>query len=169
MLVLWICAIMVVIARYPETPIGRVLKRLLVDKPAEALAKLTLTRAILLLAIIAIGAAVIHFARSDLLMVVAQGAPETVGWFFALDVGAYFDVIALAVLAAASLSLRALYGRARSALQLGWRLTSRVTAALGHRLSVRQRSPRRRPGARTPPSSDDERGLGWAFAAYQLS
>ncbi len=163
MLILWACAIMLVVVRYPDTPIGAALKRLLVDGPARALNRLTATRLAFLGLVGAASLLAIHFARADGVMLVAQGAPEAVGWFFAFDIGTYIDVIALAALAAASGGLRVIYDRARPFIDRAWRRGLQALARWAPRLNGRQSSTRR-PGARTPPSSDDEGGLGLAFA-----
>lgn len=164
MLFLWGCAIMWVIARYPETPIGAMLKRVLIDRAARAMARLTPTALIFLGLVVAASVATLIFVGSDGLLFVAQGAPETVGWFFAFDVETYIDVIALAAVTAASGGLRVIYGRAKLLLAKAWRLVLRAVGALGARLRGRQSPPRARPGVRTPPQSDEGPGLGWAFA-----
>jgi hypothetical protein len=161
MLFLWICAIMVVIARYPETPIGKILKHFLVDLPAGKLAQLTRTAMAFLVLVFTICVAAVLFGNaSEGAMMGAQMAPETVGWFFAFDVGTYIDVIALALLAAATLSLRVVYQRARSALSSALRRVE----VLVSRIAARSRTPRRRPGVR-PPNTDDD---GWAAAGFAI-
>ncbi len=87
MLFLWVCVVMFVMARYPDRPISRMLKSILVDPPAGKLAQLAPTGAWFLVLTLARSVAAIVIGRAGGAMVTAQFAPETVSWFFAFDMG----------------------------------------------------------------------------------
>jgi hypothetical protein len=168
MLILLLCAAMVVVWRWPQTPVGRMLHRLLVDwparklerlSPAKVLPKLTSGRVLLLLlallVVVAI-ALVIAIAGKETMMFLAQGMPEGVAWFAAFDIATYIDVVALGLVLGATVRLRALYSAVTS-----WAARSAVGRAIRRARGARSRS--RRPARiASPPSNDDEPA--WAAA-----
>jgi hypothetical protein len=158
MLFLLICAAMIVAAAWPRTPVGRMLHRLMVDGPARRLAALDLGRlvprrasgriALLLLILLMVGA-LVALARSDSLIMLAQGMPEGIAWFATFDIATYLDVIALGLVLGATVRVRAIYAALKA-----WVARS----ALGRRVRRASRATRRppRPAHRPPPSNDDE-------------
>lgn len=158
MLFLWVCVVMFVMARYPETPIGRMLKSVLVDPPARKLALLTPTGAWFLVLTLALSVAAIIVGRAEGAMVTAQFEPETVSWFFAFDIGTYVDVMVIASLAAASGGLRVVYERARSVMIWICCLALRCIRSLGYRMAGRRHSPRRGLKLKKPPNAVSDMG-----------
>jgi len=158
MLMLLLCAAMIVAWRWPQTPVGRVLHRLMVDWPARLLAKWdpgkvmpklaagkVLFGLMIVLAVLGAAALAQHGA-----IFLAQGAPEVIAWFAAFDVATYIDVIALALVLGATVRLRAAYAAIRT--WLARSTLSRLTRRPG---GARSRSPRPERKA-PPPSNDDE-------------
>ena len=171
MLTVLLCAAMMFAWLCPQTPLGRMLRRLLVEWPARKLAaldprkmlpKLTAGRVLLLLLVLSALALVVAVARADVTMFLAQGMPEGIAWFATFDVAAYLDVIALALVLGATVRVRAIYAALKA-----WVARSAICRRMWRGRSARSRSPRpeRRPH---PPSNDDEPGwrdvrlaLGW--------
>lgn len=167
MLTLLLCAAMAVAWRWPQTPVGRMLRRLMVEWPARQLVKLAPGRMLpkltpgkvlfVLLVLLAVAAA-IAVSRTEA-VILLQGAPEGIAWFATFDIAAYLDVIALALMLGATVRLRAIYAAlkawvARSALG---RLAARVRGGRG----ARSRAPR--VGRRLPPPSNDDEPAWPAF------
>jgi hypothetical protein len=158
MLILLLCAAMIVAWRWPQTPVGRVLHRLMVDWPARQLAKLdpgkvlpklTSGKVLLVLLVLFAAAMAIVVAENDGLMFLAQGLPDGVAWFAAFDVATYLDVIALAVVLSATVRLRAIYAVLRA-----WVARSALGRLVQRAQGARSRSPR--PERKTPPPSNDD-------------
>jgi hypothetical protein len=159
MLIFLLCAAMMVAWGWPQTPVGRVLRRLMVEWPARQLSrldpdkvlpKLTSGRILLvLLALIAVAAAVL-LARNGALVFLAQGLPEGVAWFAAFDIATYLDVMALAIVLSATVRLRSIYVALKA-----WVARSALSRLMRHGRGARSRSPRPERGLQ-PPSNDDE-------------
>jgi hypothetical protein len=159
MLIFLLCAAMMVAWGWPQTPVGRVLRRLMVEWPARQLSrldpdkvlpKLTSGRILLvLLSLFAVAAAVL-LARNGALVFLAQGLPEGVAGFAAFDIATYLDVIGLAVVLGATVRLRTIYVALKA-----WAGRSALGRLVRRGRGARNRSPRpeRRP---QPPSNDDE-------------
>jgi hypothetical protein len=165
MLILLLCAAMVVAWRWPQTPVGRTLHRLMVAWPARKLANLSPGKAlpklasgrVLLVLIVLIGIVLADGVfRGDVMMFLAQISPEGIAWFVTFDVATYFDVIALALMLAATVRMRAVAQALRA-----WVARVREGVAV-RRSSARSRRPRR-PVRKPPPKSSDDDG-GWAPA-----
>ncbi|HEV7383947.1 MAG TPA: hypothetical protein VGN89_03645 [Phenylobacterium sp.] len=171
MLIFFLCAAMMVTWGWPQTPVGRVLRRLMVEWPARQLARLdlgkvlpkrTAGRVLLVLLVLFAVAAAVLLARNGALVFLAQGLPEGVAWFAAFDIATYLDVMALAVVLSATVRVRAIYAALRA-----WIARSALGRLAPRGGGARSRSPRpqRRP---QPPSNDDEQGwrnLGLALRA----
>jgi hypothetical protein len=162
MLTFLLCAAaMVVVWRWPQTPVGRALRSLMVDWPADKLAKLDPRKALpkltagkilfVILLFLAIAAA-IALARTEA-VVLLQGVPEGVAWFATFDIATYLDVIAVALVLGATVRLRAIYAAIKA-----WTMRSALgRLAVGLRPSQGARSRSRRDARRPqPPSNDDE-------------
>jgi hypothetical protein len=142
----------------PETPIGKALRRALVDWPAERLSRIRPGVVILILLLVVGSVALIVGAKDDGLFLVSQGLPEAIASIFAFDLATYFDVLAVAWLLAASVRLRVVRAVLGS-------VAARVRRLIVRRTTSRARAPRRRPGAPPPANSDDEGWPGFALAA----
>jgi hypothetical protein len=158
MLIFFLCAAMVAWG-WPQTPMGRALRLMLIEWPARQLArlnpgkvlpKLTAGRVLLALLVVFAVGTVILIARQDVLMFLAQGLPEGVAWFAAFDVASYLDVIALGVVLSATVRLRSIYValKARVARSALGRLVRRGRGARSRSLRPER--------AQQPPSNDDE-------------
>ncbi|MDB5494153.1 MAG: hypothetical protein JWP86_1490, partial [Phenylobacterium sp.] len=107
MLTILMFAVGLVLLLAPDTPIGRQLKRVLVESPAERLSRVRPGVVLLIVLLAVAGAALIAVAKSEGAFLVAQGLPEALASLAALDVATYLDVLAIAWLFAASVRLRA--------------------------------------------------------------
>jgi hypothetical protein len=161
MAIMLLCAVLGVAMLFPETPLGRVVRRVLIDpltrmSPASMMAGF---------AVVVVVAGLIAYARAEGLMVVGGGLPDALAWFTMFDIATYIDVIALVALVAASVRLRAAYAalrscavRARAWLRLG-------VGAFRQGLGARARAHRPRPKASRPGGRDpDEPAPAFAFA-----
>jgi len=142
----------------PESGLGKPLRRVLVEWPAERLSRLRPGLVIVLLVIAAASVALIVFARDESAFLVAQGLPEAIASIFAFDVATYLDLLVVAWLLAASVRLRAVKAVLGSAVR-------RLRLALARRTAPRARTRRSRPAARPPAQADNDGWPGWALAA----
>lgn len=166
MLYLWFCTAMALVFR--GRPTRERLRHLLIELPARKLGQLTPPRLAFLLLVVAAAAAVIAFAKSDGMALVAQAVPEGLGWFAAFDVATYIDVIALIWLVAATVRLRAALHALRSATDRARRWMLSVTGLFHDRSKsgARSRSRRDRRKIARPPKGEGEgwpASTGWAF------
>jgi E3 ubiquitin-protein ligase DOA10 len=146
------------------TQTGKVLRDMLIDLPARQLAKLTPARIALAVFVIAAIAGLIAFAKSDGLMLVAQGVPEAIGVFATFDVATYVDVIGMLLLLAAAVRVRAALQASCAVAARSWRWLLRCTKRLSsvrHRAMARRRRPRK-----TAPRPSDGDDRGWCTPAY---
>jgi len=159
MLAILVTTIGLILWLAPDTPIGRQLRRALVEWPAERLSLLRLGHVLLILLLAAASAALIALAKSDGAFLMAQGLPEALASLAAFDVASYLDVLALGWLLAASVRLRVVKATFGSAL-------ARARLWVARRAMPRARAPRRRPAASPPPANADDEGWpGFALAA----
>lgn len=170
-LILLFCLALAIGWLFPKTSLGKLLHGVLIAAPARALSRLTPATAIFgVLAIIGI-TAFIQFARTDGLMILAQGIPEGIAWFVTFDVATYVDVIALVWLVAATVRLRMVWRALRaSGAKLRQGLLRAASAGAAHGRPVAASRQQRNHRTATPFSSnDDEDGRGWGFVSLQIA
>jgi hypothetical protein len=150
---IWLVAAAIgVMLLFPQTLAGRALRRLLVEIPAERLNRLRRGHVILLITLAAmLGVAVL--AGREALMVSGMYLPEGVAWLAAFDIATYVDVIAAALIVAASVRIGAAVAAGRAAVR---RLGPRVRRPRARRA----RNPR--PKRPAPDESDPWGGLALA-------
>ena len=132
----------------PGTRIGKFVRTILIDRPAEAFSRTTPLKVIVWIAVFAIAVAI------------AISAPEWVALFGFGDLVAYLDVGVILLLASAVERSRVPFARAVGfARRTGAHLVSRWNRG-------RRRSRLSRPNRPKAPPGDDEgpAGWGWAFA-----
>ena len=147
-------ALGVTLRTWPETPVGRLLHRLMVEAPAARLARIPRRHLLIALALVSAGALLAWLGEGDGVRVLSMAAPETWAWLTTFEVSAYFD--ALAALAAASSAVR-LQGIA-ARLPAAARRISRPSAGTARATRGRRR------GIGLP-ANDDEDGLALALAS----
>ncbi len=131
------------------TPIGRMLRRALVEWPAAGLARIE-RGAVLTWALLGvIGLLCFWFLEEDGLRLFGWAMPEIAGWVSMFEIGALVDGLAVAVMAASTLRLGAVRRWLAARLPIGRRAT---------------RARRVRP-VEGKASNDDEDGAGLALAA----
>jgi hypothetical protein len=168
MLTFLFCAVAAMAWLFPDTPAGRRLRRLLVDLPARKLSQLTAGGVIFALLVVLAVAAAIALARTDGILLAAQGLPDGIAWFAAFDVATYLDVIALAWLLAAMVRLRAAYDGLRALAAQVRGLARRWITVLRVRGRPGARTRSRHAGAKPPrPPRDEEPG--WSTPAFSYS
>jgi len=149
MLIWLVAAALGAMLLFPETTIGRGLRRLLVDKPAAALNRGRRGH-LALVALIGVMLA-IAFAMGREGFIVAGQVPEAVAWFAAFDIATYVDVVALALIVATAVRLKSAIAFVRAAPAL---LRRRVTSGMRRLRTARKR--------RAPPA--DSEGEPWPAA-----
>ena len=153
MLILLFCAAVLIAKAWPHSATGRVLHHLLIDLPAEILAKVT-PGGVVSTSLMLLGAVfVLNLARGEGAFLVAQGLPEAFAWFLTFDVATYVDAIAIVWLIAATVRVRAALASLRARLGCPLRTTL-----------IRRHAPRaraRRARATPPPAANDDEP-GWA-------
>jgi hypothetical protein len=152
--IILVCAALVwaLIAFSPTSALGLTLSRVLVEKPARWLSKLTFGRLVWTVLILFMIGGVLVVARTEAAFLLPQGLPEVVGWVATLDGASVVDALALAFVLAAGVGLRA----AKAA-------TGAVVCRMGTRIGRAHRAPRR-PRKPQTPANEDEPAV-FAFAA----
>ena len=142
-----------------EGPVGIVLRRWLVEAPAQLLARLSRGRVLGLGLVVLLGVAAILLFETDGLRLFSMAAPDMIAWVLMFDVTVIFDLVVLTI------SLRAVAGWRGLVRQRDMAL-SRARAMIGRiRGGARPRSGRvRKPRPPRPPSGDGEPDPGFAFA-----
>ena len=154
--IIWLCAALGVAVLFPETPVGKLLRRLLIELPARKLDRITPTHLAAAFVTVVVIAGVIAYAKTEGMFVVAQGLPEGFVWFTMFDVATYIDMIALVALVAATVRFRAAYDALRSSAGRArqWALRSIEAFRARQTHGARARSLRRRP-KKSPPAKED--------------
>ena len=163
MLALVLVVLTAVAELFPETAIGQVLRRWLIELPARKLAELNFARVALAAALFVAIMALIAVTKADGALVVAQGLPEGLAWLAAGDTAVYAELAAAALLV-----------RAAAGFQVTLRAARLLAARTGRRALAFFRKPQRgrayaartrvqRP-RRIGRSRDDEDRLAPAFA-----
>ncbi len=147
-----LCAALAMPLLFPRTPVGVWFKRLLVDRPAAFLARVTFIKVLLLLVMVVASIAFI------------QAFPAELAWLAAADVATYVEIVAAIGLAAAGVRIRGFRLQLPSlAARLRQWITQpgRAFEAIG-----RARSQPRRARVPRPPRADDGDGdaLEWGLA-----
>ena len=84
--IIWLCAALGVAVLFRETPVGKLLRRLLIELPARKLDRITPTHLAAAFVTVVVIAGVIAYAKTEGMFVVAQGLPEGFVWFTMFDV-----------------------------------------------------------------------------------
>jgi hypothetical protein len=142
---------------------GRMLRRWLVERPAEWLSRMSVVQAALIvLSIVAIVAAVHVFeGDGEGVRLVASGLLEAVSWFIAFDVATYLELYAVLWLLGATRQVRAALGAVRGLVakagQMAWRARGGWARRASHR--VRRDAPPR------VPRGEDPEPASWSWLA----
>jgi len=149
----------------PDTSVGKLFRRLLIEWPARKLSQLTPARVAFALLVATATIGLITFAKIDGLILTAQAIPDGLAWFAAFDVATYIDVIGLVLLVAATVRFRAAYRAARSVATRVRQWFSRCVGALRERYQFGARSrPHRIRRKDAPPTGDDGSWPALAFS-----
>jgi len=144
MLIGLVCAAVAIALLFPETSVGKPLRRLLVELPAEMLSQLTRARVIFALLVLGVIVGVIALLKSDGTILIAQGAPDALAWINFFDIATYIDAIGLAVVFGATVRFRAIHMAMRSAAARLRQLWLRSLGALHQMSTLASRSRSRR-------------------------
>lgn len=141
-----------VMATAPQTPIGRAMLRILVDKPATRLARLTRGDAAVMVLLMMAAMMVTLVGEGDGIRLLTLAAPDVAIWITTFEVSAYLDIVVALAAAASSLRARGAMARYLSV------LTKRPAA------KAKKRAIRSRKAQPTGADNDDDR-YGGAIAA----
>ena len=160
-------AVLAVAVLLPDTPLGKMIRELLIDGPARKLKTFRRPHWVAVAAAIAMMAAFVVYAKTEGMMIFAGGLPEAICWFAFFDIATYIDVIALLALLAATVRFRAAYLALQSAALAAWRWVLTRLRGLGSPRHARAR--RRRPTrclGRGRSNDEEER---WRLSALSLA
>lgn len=161
MLVLMLCAATAVVVSLLDIPIGKGLRRILVEAPAKALSRLTPGQIALALIVTAAGVLVGLMFEAEGLRLLGMALPEGLAWVAAFDIVTFLDLFAAAAMVAAAARLRGLRDTARLILA---RARGRLARILDVPRRARRRRRVRRPSAR--PGRTDDGGDGPTFGLW---
>jgi len=158
MLILMLCAALVAMMMFPDTPVAKGLRRLLIELPAKALSSVTPGRIALALILIGASALVALLFEAEGLRLLGMAVPEGLAWVAAFDIATFLDLFAAVAMVAAAARLRGLRDSARAI--VAW-TRSRVSRIAARRTGRSRQRRVRRPASR-PAKGDD--GEGWSPA-----
>ena len=145
MLALALALMWLVIAIAPDTPIGRTVRRGLVEAPATFFNRVRRGHVLLVLILIAACSALLWLIGEESVRLLGMGAPELASWLALVDAATILDVAASALLVAASVRRDAV----RDRLDGAWRRVARRPRSLRSPRASRVRTER-------PADNDDE-------------
>ena len=153
------CVILVVVwlVVFPTNPLGRALRRLLVDLPAERLGGITPGKAAFYCSLATAGAVLFWLFETEGLRLFSLMAPDLIVWFTMFDVSVFLDVFLLTVAVAARARVRILAVALVSQVQ-------RVSSSIVGRVTGRDRAPRIRTTRTNSLPSDDGEPADHGFA-----
>lgn len=156
-IVLLLCWVVLVIAG--NTPIGRLLNRLMVEMPATALNRLEPGH--VALAIVVTILVIVHLTAgdSDPIRMVALFAPDMVLWLMSFEIGAIVEAVVALTAAAAALRRAGVDVGVRAALKT---LCIRPPRHAKNTVDRARKGPRR---DRKSPANDDDDGAAFALAS----
>jgi hypothetical protein len=105
------------------TPVGRLMRRMLVEWPAAQLARIRRGAVITWALLGVIGLLCFWFLEEDGLRLFTMAMPEIAGWISMFEIGALVDAIAVSMVAVSSLRLGAARGWIAARLRTGRRTT----------------------------------------------
>jgi len=155
-----LCAILAVCLAFPDTQIARQVKRVLIQAPARVLGRMSAARWVFVLCLLLAFAAFMAYAKSEGLFIAGPLAGDGMTWLVVFDIGAYVDVITVAVMIGAHIRVAAILDTARRAAARAKALLLRHPGLVvsRSRSGMARRARRgRRPSSRRPTSDDD----GW--------
>jgi len=159
MLLCLLLGILATLIAFPETPIGRALRRLLVAPLARRLNRIRPGHLIFAAALIGFATGLILLFEWEGVRLVGMAAPEVMSWLAMFDAAAVLDLAAVAIAMAATTRFRAV--RDRVLMMAGQMVTvARTVLTRGP-----QRAFKARPTAPKPPRSDDP-DPAWAGYAF---
>ena len=95
-----------VMATAPRTPIGKALRRVLIDKPAARLARFTRGDAAVMVLLMLTAAMVTLVGEGDGIRLLTLAAPDVAIWITTFEISAYVDILMALAAAASSLRVR---------------------------------------------------------------
>jgi len=116
MLIFLLIAVFAIVGLCPDTALGRVLRRVLVEWPAGRLARMTRRKLVVRVAMLALVLGAITAAKllEDGIMFL-QFVPEGLAWIAAVDVTGFLELMAAIWLVAATVRLRTVHHTAKAA------------------------------------------------------
>ncbi|MGW8278072.1 hypothetical protein ACWGK7_01065 [Sphingomonas aurantiaca] len=136
-----------VIAAFPDTPIGIALRHALIDRPAARLMRATRGDAAVMVLLMMTAAMVTLVGEGDGIGMLAMGAPDVAVWITTFEVSAYVDILIALGAAASGLRLRGAVARYAGIF------------ARGGRARATDRARRSRKMRSSKADNDDEPGL----------
>ncbi|MBD8618571.1 hypothetical protein IFT67_06515 [Sphingomonas sp. CFBP 13728] len=134
-----------VMATAPQTPIGRAMRHVLIDKPAARLLRFTRGDAAVMFLLMIAAAMVTLVGEGDGIRLLTLAAPDVAIWITTFEISAYFDILMALAAAASSLRVRGFMTRWLS-------VFTRRPAAKAHKRAIRSRKTRS-----TNADNDDDR------------
>ena len=144
---------------WTDTAIGRVLREVLVQRPARMLASISRGKVVFWATLALAGVLAVVLFETEGLRLFGLAAPETLTWFVMFDVGVFIDAAIIAAALISSRGWQAARSETRRWLDRGERALGRVRTAMRASRTRRPRRPARRP-------DDSEPRPGFAQTGY---
>lgn len=146
-------AVVIVMLAFPDTGIGRGLKRWLVEEPARRLNRIHRGKAAFYALLAVIGFVLVLLFEADGMRLFGFLLPDTLVWFAMFDVGVFVDALLITGAILATNGLRAIRAQATA-------VPRQVLALLRRRAARARRAIR--PSSRPTGKAADDDGPGWA-------
>ncbi len=145
---------------FPDTDIGRTMRRWMVEMPARRLNRVSSGRIAFYAFLAALGLMLVGLFEVEGLRLFGMLLPDTLVWFAMFDVGVFIDALLITGAILASNGLRAARAQVSAAPRQIVAVMKRLTARAG-----RARRSQVRP--RPPSAKDDDGGPAWAQPPYR--
>jgi hypothetical protein len=96
-----------------DTPIGRAMRRVLVDAPARILSKVHRGQWLMLLALLCVGGVLGWLTEGEAVRLMMMGAPDLMAMLASVELSAFVDVLAVAVATASTVRFRTIAAHVR--------------------------------------------------------
>lgn len=140
-----------VMATAPQTSIGKALRRMLIDRPAERLLRFSRGDAAVMFLLMIAAAMVTLVGEGDGIRLLTLAAPDVAIWITTFEVSAYLDIVMALAATVSSLRVRGVLAR-----YMG--VFGRRPAAKAHKRAIRSRKAR-------PTIADNDDDRHWSAVA----
>lgn len=113
MIAAWLLTLWLALWLAGDTPIGRAMRRVLVDAPARMLHRVHRGQWLMLLGLLCLGGVLGWLTEGESLRMMMMGAPDLMVMLASIELGTFVDVMVMAVLTASTVRLHTIVAQVR--------------------------------------------------------